>query len=104
MSDKTETILDFDFGFTAMTEDELTVVQDSRTVAETASATAQSEAEKAQLLYNAITPLLNNLKANRNGTHLLKAVAHAGARAYSLTSARKPLPNALSACGTVGTA
>ena len=64
MSDKTETILDFDFGFTAMTEDELTVVQDSRSVAETASATAQSEAEKAQLLYNAITPLLNNLKAN----------------------------------------
>ena len=64
MSDKTETILDFDFGFTAMTEDELTVVQDSRSATDTASATAQSEAEKAQLLYNAITPLLNNLKAN----------------------------------------
>jgi hypothetical protein len=44
---------DFDFGFTAVTEEELDVVQ----------AGAQSE-EKLQKLYKTILPLLENLKAN----------------------------------------
>jgi len=64
MSIKPETVLDFDFGFTAMTEDELTVVQETREAAETASSSAEIASQKAQLLYDAITPLLNNLKAN----------------------------------------
>lgn len=62
--DKQETILDFDFGFTAVDADELDVVREARQVAETTSATAESNAAKAQLIYDAIVPLLNNLKAN----------------------------------------
>jgi folate-dependent tRNA-U54 methylase TrmFO/GidA len=62
--DKQETILDFDFGFTAVDADELDVVREARQVAETTSATAESNAAKAQLIYDAVVPLLNNLKAN----------------------------------------
>ena len=50
----------FDFGFTAVTEDELDVVQK----AQESEATAQSVQDKIDRLYNAIQPLLNNLKAN----------------------------------------
>jgi hypothetical protein len=64
MSDKPETILDFDFGFTAVDADELDVVREAKAVAETTSATAVSNAAKAQLIYDAVMPLLNNLKAN----------------------------------------
>ena len=64
MSDKPETILDFDFGFTAVNADELEVVREAKAVAETTSVAAQSNAAKAQLIYDAVMPLLNNLKAN----------------------------------------
>lgn len=64
MSTKQETILDFDFGFTAVNADELDVVREAREVAETTSATAENNAAKAQLIYDAVMPLLNNLKAN----------------------------------------
>ena len=49
--------LDFDFGFTAVTEDELEAVQKTKVSAEGAQ-------EKLDKLYNAITPLLTNLKKN----------------------------------------
>lgn len=62
--EKETTILDFDFGFTAVDADELEVVREAREVAETTSATAESNAAKAQLIYDAVVPLLNNLKAN----------------------------------------
>tara|TARA_Y100000389_G_scaffold118506_1_gene115679 strand:- start:6050 stop:6328 length:279 start_codon:yes stop_codon:yes gene_type:complete len=62
--DKPETILDFDFGFTAVDADELDVVREAKQVAETTTATAESNAAKAQLIYDAVVPLLNNLKAN----------------------------------------
>ena len=54
----------FDFGFTAVTLDELEIIQ------ETTAKLEESDAESAQLsdrlnkLYNAIQPLLNNLKAD----------------------------------------
>ena len=51
---------DFDFGFTLVDEDELEVAKKATTSAATAE-TTQSRLDK---LYNAITPLLNNLKAN----------------------------------------
>lgn len=54
----------FDFGFTAMTEDELSVVQETKAQAEQASATAEDASARAQIMYEAIIPLLNNLKAN----------------------------------------
>lgn len=51
---------DFDFGFTLVDEDELEVAQQ----AVTATASADNTQDKLDKLYNAIGPLLNNLKAN----------------------------------------
>jgi hypothetical protein len=62
--EKETTILDFDFGFTAVDADELEVVQQAKEQVETTSASAEQNAAKAQLLYDAVVPLLNNLKAN----------------------------------------
>lgn len=50
----------FDFGFTAMDADELDVVQQAKQVVTEAEGTS----EKLNNLYNAILPLLNNLKMN----------------------------------------
>ena len=61
---ETINMVNFDFGFTAMTEDELSIVQESKAQAESASQTAEQASAKAQIMYEAIIPLLNNLKAN----------------------------------------
>lgn len=50
----------FDFGFTAVDESELEAVQK----ATEASTAAEATEVKLQRLYNAIMPLLSNLKAN----------------------------------------
>jgi hypothetical protein len=54
----------FDFGFTAIDENELEVVQKAAETASSASSTAEELQAKIDKLYNAITPLLNNLKKN----------------------------------------
>ena len=54
----------FDFGFTIVDEQELEVVQTTAASAATAEATASSYEEKVNKLYNAILPLLSNLKKN----------------------------------------
>lgn len=54
----------FDFGFTAVDENELEAVQKLTTKASTVSATAEKTEDKLNNLYNAILPLLANLKAN----------------------------------------
>ena len=54
----------FDFGFTAVSEEELEVVQKTSESAAKAVATASSYEEKLNSLYNAILPLLSNLKLN----------------------------------------
>jgi len=55
---------DFDFGFTAVTEEELEAVQQAKeNVAETAEGLDKLQ-EKCDNLYNMIKPLLNNLAAN----------------------------------------
>jgi len=54
----------FDFGFTAVTEDELEVVQSSK------EASTNVE-ERLDNLFNAIMPLLNNLKANPEKEYIL---------------------------------
>lgn len=64
MSKITQEILDFDFGFTAVDESELETVRAAESEKEILSQQLQSTDAKAQLIYNAITPLLNNLKAN----------------------------------------
>ena len=56
--------LDFDFGFTAVTEDELEAVQKTK-------ATAEGAQEKLDKLYNAISPLLTNLKKNPEKEYIL---------------------------------
>lgn len=57
----------FDFGFTAVTEDELEVAQK----ASSASETAKTTQERLDALYNAVVPLLNNLKKNPEKEYIL---------------------------------
>ena len=59
--------LDFDFGFTAVDESELDVAQKATQAASTTEAT-QAKLDK---LYNAIIPLLNNLKKNPEKEYIL---------------------------------
>lgn len=54
----------FDFGFTAVDEDELEAVQK-------VSSAASSAEERLNNLYNAIVPLLNNLKKNPEKDYIL---------------------------------
>ena len=60
----------FDFGFTAIDEDELEVVQKAEAAVQQTSQTATTTQEKLDKLYNAITPLLNNLKANPEKSYI----------------------------------
>ena len=55
---------DFDFGFTAVDELELESVQQLAKQTEVSSQTVQDLEEKLDRLYNAILPLLSNLKKN----------------------------------------
>ena len=54
----------FDFGFTAVDEDELEVVQKQSQKLESNSGKAEELEDKLNKLYNSILPLLSNLKAN----------------------------------------
>lgn len=54
----------FDFGFTAVTENELDVVREIHSKAEKTASEADRLQDKIDDLYNAIVPLLNNLKKN----------------------------------------
>jgi hypothetical protein len=56
--------LDFDFGFTAVTEDELDAVIEAKETAVMKSAGLDKTQEKCDTLYNMIKPLLNNLAKN----------------------------------------
>lgn len=68
----------FDFGFTAVDENELEIVQkEQKKAAEVgseaarAAESARSTQDKLDKLYNAITPLLNNLKKNPEKEYIL---------------------------------
>jgi len=54
----------FDFGFTAVDENELEVVQKASSTVESATNTVAELEDKLNRLYNAILPLLSNLKKN----------------------------------------
>lgn len=56
--------LDFDFGFTAVDENELEAVQQAQAVANEEASTVGELEEKLNKLYNSILPLLSNLKLN----------------------------------------
>ena len=61
----------FDFGFTAVDEDELQAVQQTTALANDAEQLATTTQERLDKLYNAITPLLNNLKQNPEKDYIL---------------------------------
>ena len=61
----------FDFGFTAVDETELEAVQKATTQVQEVKSTVSTTQEKLDNLYNAIIPLLNNLKANPEKEYIL---------------------------------
>ena len=62
---------DFDFGFTAVDESELQAVQDAQKAAGDVEVQATTTQEKLDKLYNAIQPLLANLKKNPEKEYIL---------------------------------
>lgn len=60
----------FDFGFTAVDEDELEAVQQAEATIQQTSQAASTTQERLDSLYNAITPLLNNLKKNPEKSYI----------------------------------
>ena len=61
----------FDFGFTAVDEDELDAVQKQQSRVEYASNKIADTQDTLDELYNAIVPLLNNLKKNPEKDYIL---------------------------------
>lgn len=61
----------FDFGFTIVDEQELEAVQQATQKVETVSTTVQSTQDRLDKLFNAIQPLLNNLKQNPEKEYIL---------------------------------
>ena len=61
----------FDFGFTLVDETELDAVQTATAKAESASSSTTETQEKLDKLFNAIQPLLNNLKMNPEKEYIL---------------------------------
>jgi len=62
---------EFDFGFTLVDESELEAVQAASSKAFEASADVQALQDKIDKLYNAVQPLLTNLKANPEKEYIL---------------------------------
>lgn len=61
----------FDFGFTAVDEDELQAVQQTTALANDAEQLALTTQQRLDNLYNAVMPLLTNLKANPEKEYIL---------------------------------
>jgi len=61
----------FDFGFTAVDESELQAVHDAKKAVGDVEVTARSTQDKLDKLYNAVIPLLNNLKKNPEKDYIL---------------------------------
>jgi hypothetical protein len=61
----------FDFGFTAVTEDELSTVKEATETAIALSEQTDNKQNQLDSLFNAIVPLLNNLKMNPEKEYIL---------------------------------
>jgi len=61
----------FDFGFTAVDEEELSSVQEATDAARVVKQQAQTTQQRLDSLYNAVIPLLNNLKKNPEKEYIL---------------------------------
>ncbi len=66
-----EDLLKFDFGFTAVDESELEAVQEVSKKASSTEAEVKALENKLNNLYNAILPLLSNLKKNPEKEYIL---------------------------------
>ena len=64
-------LLKFDFGFTAVDESELEAVQEVSKKASSTEAEVKALEDKINNLYNAILPLLTNLKKNPEKEYIL---------------------------------
>tara|TARA_B100001093_G_scaffold488280_1_gene525319 strand:+ start:5831 stop:6097 length:267 start_codon:yes stop_codon:yes gene_type:complete len=64
-------LLKFDFGFTAVDESELEAVQEVSKKASSTEAEVKALEDKINNLYNAIIPLLSNLKKNPEKEYIL---------------------------------
>lgn len=62
---------DFDFGFSLVDETELEAVQKAQTQLQSTATVAATTETKLTRLYNAIQPLLNNLKKNPEKEYIL---------------------------------
>lgn len=65
------TDFDFDFGFSAVDEDELEAVKVAAETIQEVSSSAGAVEDRLNNLYNAIMPLLTNLKANPEKEYIL---------------------------------
>jgi len=61
----------FDFGFTLVDENELEAVQQATAKVETVSTNVEETQQKLDKLFNAVQPLLNNLKQNPEKEYIL---------------------------------
>ena len=61
----------FDFGFTAVDETELEAVQQSQQVIQQSNQSVEQLESKLDRLYNAVTPLLANLKKDPHKEYIL---------------------------------
>jgi hypothetical protein len=61
----------FDFGFTIVDENELEAVQQATAQVQNVSTTVESTQQRLDKLFNAIQPLLNNLKQNPEKDYIL---------------------------------
>ena len=61
----------FDFGFTLVDENELEAVQQATAQVQSVSSSVSETQEKLDKLYNAVQPLLNNLKQNPEKEYIL---------------------------------
>jgi len=62
---------DFDFGFTAVDENELDAVKKKQDVIDQLDVGQNATQDKLDKMYNAIVPLLNNLKLNPEKEYIL---------------------------------
>lgn len=61
----------FDFGFTAVTEDDLQIVETSKNYVQELEEKLERVDKKALTIYNAIIPLLDNLRKNPEKEYIL---------------------------------
>ena len=73
---------DFDFGFTAVDEDELEAVSTASEKVAASSEGAKAAQKKLDSMYNAVIPLLNNLQKNPEKEYIFWPDRHSKVEAF----------------------